>query len=395
MLKSFKYRLYPTTNQKDLLEQQFGCKRFVWNYFLNKRKESYLKDKISLNYYDCAKELTNLKKEDDFGWLKNANSQTLQHTLRDLDIAYNNFFRKTSKFPNFKSKKHNQSFRVPQHIDIRNDKIYFPKFKEGIKLKQHILCENIKFITISKTKTNKYFVSVTCDVDVKSLTSNKEIIGIDVGVKDFATLSTGEKIQNKKHFHKKLKKLKYNQKQLSKKKKDSSKRNKQKVKVAKIHEKITNDKMDFLHKLSNRLVNENQVICIEDLDVKNMMEKSKLSRYIQECSWGEFFRQLEYKCNWYGKTLIKIDRYFPSSKTCNNCGYIKEDLNLQDRHYNCPSCNVEIDRDINASLNVLQQGINILCGSGTESHVKQKSVEAQLFKDWSLKLEAHKSLAYV
>ena len=386
MLKSFKFQLLPTKEQKEKLSQHFGCRRFVWNYFLNRRKEEYLDNKKTLNYYDCANELTKVKKQTEYNWLKEVNSQTLQHTLRDLDTAYNKFFRKETKFPIFKSKHKKQSFRVPQHISVKNDKIYFPKFKEGIKLNIHREFGEIRFITISKTSTNKYFVSLTCEVEEKKLKKSKNKIGVDLGIKNFAVCSNGEVFYNPKHYHQLEKKLKYNQRQLSKKTKGGSTRGKQRLKVAKIYERITNNRTDFLHKLSRKLIDENQVICVEDLNVKGIMSNHKLAKSVMNCGWGEFVRQLTYKAEWYGRTLIKIDRFFPSSKTCYDCGYINQELSLKDREWKCV-CGKNIDRDYNASLNILKQGLN-MSGLGTKSLNKQKQVES-LSLDKAMKLEAH------
>lgn len=375
MLKSYKFQLLPNEQQKKLLGQHFGCKRFVWNYFLNKRKEEYLNNKKTLNYYDCAKELTQLKETQEYDWLNKVNSQTLQHTLRDLDTAYNRFFRKESKFPNFKSKHHKQSFRVPQHITVEDGKIYFPKFKEGIEVNVHRQFGEIKFITVSKTPTGKYFVSLTCEEkESKKLKPSKNKIGIDLGIKEFAVCSNGERFENPKHYHKVEKKLKFNQRQLSKKVKGGTSRNKQRIKVALLHERVTNSRLDFLHKLSKKLIDENQVICVEDLNIKGMMNNHKLAKAIGTTGWGEFLRQLIYKAEWYGRTVIKIDRFFPSSKTCHGCGYINQELSLKDREWQC-ACGKHIDRDLNASLNILKQGLS-MTGLGSKSVTKQKRVES-------------------
>ena len=376
MLKAFKFQLLPTEQQKVLLMQHFGCRRFVWNYFLNKRKDEYLNNKKTLNYYDCAADLTKLKTDDDYVWLKDVNSQMLQQTLRDLDTAYNRFFRKQSKFPTFKSKHNRQSFRVPQHITVEDGKIYFPKFKEGVKVNVHREFGEITFITISKTPTGKFFVSLTCECkEAKKLKPTKNNVGVDLGIKEFAVCSNGDKFANPKHYQKVEKKLKFNQRVLSKRVKGGSSRNRKRIKVALLHERVTNSRLDFLHKLSKKLIDENQVICVEDLNVKGMMSNHKLAKAIATTGWGEFLRQLTYKSEWYGRTVVVIDRFFPSSKTCNNCGYIKEDLSLKDREWECESCKTHIDRDLNASLNILQQGLN-MTGLGAKSVIKQKQVES-------------------
>ena len=376
MLKSFKFQLLPTEQQKVLLMQHFGCRRFVWNYFLNKRKDEYLNNKKTLNYYDCANQLTILKTDDDYIWLKDVNSQMLQHTLRDLDTAYNRFFRKQSKFPNYKSKHQKQSFRVPQHIVVEDGKIYFPKFKEGIKVNVHREFGEIAFITVSRTPTGKYFVSLTCECkETKKLKPTKNNIGVDLGIKEFAVCSNGDRFANPKHYQKVEKKLKFNQRKLSGHKLGGSSRNRRRIKVALLYERATNSRLDFLHKISKKLIDENQVICVEDLNVKGMMANHKLAKAIATTGWGEFLRQLTYKAEWYGRTVVVIDRFFPSSKTCNNCGYIKEDLSLKDREWECGSCKNHIDRDLNASLNILQQGLN-MTGLGAKSVIKQKQVES-------------------
>jgi len=389
MLKSFKFQLLPTKEQEVLLSKHFGCRRFVWNYFLNRRKDEYINNKQNLTYNKCAKELTLLKQKNDYNWLNEVNSQSLQHSLKDLDGAYNKFFRKEANFPKFKSKYHKQSFRVPQFNKIENNKLYFPKFKEGIKINVHREFGEIKFVTISKTPTGKYFASLTCEVEQPTkFKQNTNTLGIDLGVKDFATDNNNIKYSNPKHYQQLQTKLKFNQKQLSKKQKGSKSRNKQRHKVAIIHEIITNQRKDFLHKLSTKLLHENQVICIEDLAVKELMSDNK---YVGSCGWSEFVRQLQYKAEWYGRSIVKIDRYFPSSKMCNSCGWINESLNLNDREWLCTSCNTLRDREHNAALNIHKQGLNIMSGLGTKSDTKQKQVEASTLVE-STKPETTKSL---
>lgn len=378
---TYNYRIYPTEEQKVLLDKHFGCSRFVFNYYLNKEQQHYLNNKENieakrvkgfLNYYDNAKDLTTLKQ--DKVWLKEVNSQMLQATLKHLESAYRSFFQKRAKFPKFKSKKNRQSFCVPQHLSIEDNKLYIPKFKKGIKINLHRKLIG-KFITASivKTKTNKYFVNITVELDIKLLSKSKNDIGIDFGIKNFLITSNGEVFDNK-HFYKKIEsKLKYLQKQVNKKVKGSNNKNKARLKVAKLFEYISNCKKDYLHKISTQLIHENQTIYIEDLNVKGMLSNHNLAKSIQEMSWYEFVRLLEYKAKWYGRNLIKIDRFYPSSKTCNHCGYIKQDLSLKDRFWICPKCNEELDRDYNAAINILKRGRNCLIkptelsGSNTEA----------------------------
>ncbi len=365
---TYNYRLYPTKKQSVLLDKHFGCTRFVFNYYLNKEQQHYLNNKEDieakrvkgfLNYYDNAKDLTNLKQTT--LWLKEVNSQTLQATLKNLESAYRGFFQKRSKFPKFKSKKSRQSFCIPQSLSIKSNKLYIPKFKEGIKINLHRdLVGDFVTASIVKTKTNKYFVNITVELDIKELPKLNTDLGIDLGIKNFAITSNGEVFDNK-HFLKKVEpKLKYLQRQASKKVKGSNNRKKANLKVAELFEYITNCKKDYLHKISTQLIRENQTIYIEDLNIKGMLSNHHLAKSIQELSWYEFIRMLEYKAKWYGRSVIKVDRFYPSSKTCNNCGYIKQDLTLKDRNWICPKCHTEVDRDYNAALNILKQGRNCL-----------------------------------
>jgi len=387
--KSFKFRIYPNKEQQILLSKHFGACRFVFNHYLNKRKETYLENKKSLNYYDNANDLTQLKKEDTFNWLKEINSQSLQSSLRHLDNSYNRFFRKQSKFPKFKNKYDKQSFTIPQSISIKNNKLIIPKFNNGIKINLHKeISGNICFATISKSTTGNYYVSITCEVQHNIYEKTGSEVGVDTGIKDLAILSNGKIYENIRCLKTNLKKLKYNQRQLSKKIKGSNSRNQQKIKLALIHEKITNVRKDYLHKVSTEIVKNHDIISVEDLAVKNIMKNHKLAQAMSDVSLGTFYKMLEYKCNWNDKHFIKIDRFFPSSKTCSNCGWIKEDLTLDIRNWNCPSCNINHDRDINASKNILKQGLNILSGSGIESDIKQKQVEA-LPLGKSMKPETH------
>ncbi len=375
--KSYKFRIEPTSEQIVLLSKHFGACRFVFNKFLHERKEKYLNEKTSLNYYDNARTLTDLKKEEDFDWLKEINSQSLQSAIRNLDSAYKNFFNKQNKFPRFKSKYDKQSFKIPQNALINEGKLVIPKFKEGIKINLHREIEGeILFATITKSTTGKYYVSITCEVNYKPFDKTGLKVGIDTGIKDLAILSDGKTYENIKVLKSKLKKLKYQQRQLSKKQKGSNSRQKQKIKLSLTHEKITNIRKDYLHKISTEIVKNHDIISVEDLSVKNMMKNHKLAQSLSDVSLGMFYTILEYKSKWNDKSFVKIDRFFPSSKTCSNCGWINQDLNLSIREWTCSSCNIHHDRDLNASKNILKQGINILSGYGIESDIKQKQVEA-------------------
>jgi len=375
--KSFKYRIYPTKEQEVLLSKHFGSKRFVWNYFLNQRKTVYLENKKSLNYYDNARSLTQLKKQEEFVWLKEVNSQSVQASLRDLDVAYNRFFSKQGMFPRFKSRKDKQSFRVPQSTEYKDCKLWIPKFKNSIKVREdRPLSGKILFSTISKSPTNKYFVSITCETEHTPYEKTKNNIGVDLGVKDLAICSDGKIYPNITTTKKYSKQLSYEQRQLSKKQKGSKNRSKQRVKVAKVHEKISNSRSNYIHNITTQLVRENQTICVEDLSVANMLKNHKLAKSISDCSWGEFLRQLKYKSQWNERDLVSLGKFFPSSKTCNKCKFINQDLTLKDREWVCPSCGSKLDRDINASENILEQGLKILSGCGMQSELKQKRDEA-------------------
>lgn len=364
--KSYQFQLKPNKEQEILLNKHFGCSRFIYNHFLNQRKEQYQKNRKSDNYYEQAKTLTNLKKQEDYVWLKEVNSQMLQHTLRHLENAYLSFFRGNTQFPRFKSKKSKNSFTIPQHIKISNNRIYIPKFKTGIKVNIYReILGKIKCITISKTPSGKYFVSILTEQEYKSSKKTNKSIGIDLGIKDFAILSNNFKYKNNRYIKTYERKLAKAQQHLSRKQKGSNSFEKQRRKIALIHEKIHNTRTDNLHKISTDLIKNYDVICLEDLNIKGMVKNHRLAKHISDVSWGTFIQFLEYKANWNDKKIIKINRFYPSSKTCHNCGYIKQDLKLFMREWICPSCNNKLDRDYNAAKNILREGLKILKSAGT------------------------------
>ena len=318
-----------------------------------------------------------MKQCDEFSWMREVNSQSLQSSLRHLDLAYNSFFRKQASFPKFKSKYNKQSFTVPQFANIDNGLIKLPKFKNGIRMNMHRTVEGrLLFVTVSKSTTNRYYVSIACEAEHKSLPKTGSAVGIDTGIKNLATLSNGIVYENLKPLNSKLKKLKYNQILLSNKTKGSASKSKQRLKLAKIYEKVTNIRKDYLHKVTADIVKNHDIICIEDLSVKSMMQNYRIARHISDVALGEFYSMLKYKAEWNDRVIIKIDRFFPSSKMCGTCGYIKQDLMLRNRTWVCPSCSKSHDRDANASINILRQGLKILSGSGIESDIKQKRAEA-------------------
>jgi putative transposase len=388
LLKGYKFRIYPTEEQKLFFDNTFGACRYVWNFMLDVKKNAYLELGVGLNYCDTSKGLTEIKEFDDCEFLRKTNSQSIQQELRRLDLAYSGFFKKQSDFPKFKSKKDKQSFIIPQHFVYRNDGkngvLSIPKLKPLVQVVQSKeFGDNfeIKSLTISKTKTNKYFCSflVEEDIKVKEHKSNNSI-GIDLGLIDLMVFSDGTKIKNPKIAKQYRKKLEYKSRQLSKKVKDSKNKEKARLSLAETFEKISNIKLDYTHKLTSKIINENQVIVMEDLNVSGMMKNHKLARSIQEVSWGEVVRQLKYKAEWNDRQFIQIDRFFPSSKTCNNDGFVVDKLPLDVRSWTCPKCGSVHDRDINAAKNILKQGLNIInetkSGSGTESDSKQKHGEA-------------------
>ena len=369
MLKSFKYKLLPSIDQSIILNRYFGSVRFVYNYFLNERKREYETNKQSLNYYDNAKSLTILKTKEEYSWLKEINSQCLQHSLKHLEGAYNGFFKGRSKFPKFKSKHNKNSFHIPQYISVKNSHLFIPKFKGGIKyIEDRSFNGEIRQCTISRTSTNEYFVSILVETTHKKVEKTGKDIGIDLGIKDFVITSDGLKYKNNKYTNLYQNKLKIHQQHLSRKVRGSNNYNKQKLKVAKIHKKITNSRVDNLHKLSTELIKKYDIIYLEDLNIKGMIKNSKLSKHIQDCSWGKFINFLDYKSKWNDKLVIKINRFYPSSKSCSDCGYINQGLKLDIREWLCPSCGSKHDRDINASKNIRKEGIKIYKSLGTNDN---------------------------
>ena len=389
--KTYKFRIYPTAEQEILLAKHFGCTRFVYNHFLNERKEQYQRDKKSDNYYAQAKSLTGIKKKEETEWLKEVNSQTLQFALRSLDTAFLNFFRGNAQFPKFKSRKHKNSFTVPQNGCVSNGLLFIPKFKDGIKIKLHRdIVGKIGKISISKTPTGKYYVSIFTEQVIENLPKTNKQVGVDLGLKDFVITSDGEKFKNNRYTKKYAKKLKKAQQHLSRKQKGSNGFEKQKLKVAKIHEKIGSCRLDTLHKVSHKLVNEFDVIVCEDLNVKGMIKNHKLSKHIADASWGNFVTLLQYKCDWYAKELVKVNRFYPSSKTCGDCGWINQELRLSDREWTCNSCGVVHDRDINASKNILKEGLKNI-SAGTVEYMGGEEIRPTLLAH-SVKPEAPSSL---
>lgn len=372
---ALKYRAYPTKEQQQLFAHTFGCVRFVFNQLLDYRHKEYYTNNNSINYTQTAKKLTEMKLG--IEWLKNVSSVALQQSLRNLDSAYGNFFKGRSSYPKFKSKHNKQSFRlVNSGFRLKNGEIYIAKSNEPLKIKlsRPIDLTKVNSITISKDCSGRYFVSIQGEKEIKELPKNDHKIGIDLGLTHLAITSDGVKFNNKRHTKKYEVKLAMYQKRLSKKQKGSNNRYKARLKVAKIHAKIADCRKDYLHKLSTKLINENQVICLEDLAIKNMVKNRKLSKAISDVSWGEFVSLLTYKAGWYGRNLVKIDRWFPSSKTCSECGHLHSKMPLSIRKFSCDGCGVKLDRDINAARNILAAGHVVLaCGAGSlDTTMKQE-----------------------
>jgi len=364
---SYKFRLYPTSEQEVLLNKHFGCTRFIYNYFLDKKTKHYLEAKEknlakkSLNYNHCCLEFTQLKRKDETIWLNDVSHSTIQQTLKNLDSAFNRFFKKLAKYPNFKKKSGKNSFRTCDHPLIQVNKISIGHFREGILFDNHRPVEGkIKSVTISKTPSGKYWASVLTEREIEPLPTNSKVVGIDLGITTLATCSDGTTYPNIRPLKNLEVKLRRACQSYSRKQKGSKGKEKARVKRAKVYEKITNIRNDHLQKVTTKIVRENQTIILEDLNVEGMKKNRKLAKSISDVSLGAFSRMIEYKAKWYGRTVIKVSRWFPSSKTCSNCSYIKEDLTLSDRKWTCNRCNTCHNRDMNAAQNILVQGSNLL-----------------------------------
>jgi transposase, IS605 orfB family len=362
MQKGVKFRIYPNKEQQTIINQTFGCCRLIYNKGLIMRNEAH-QNGNKIGYLQTSAMLTELKKQDDFVFLKSVDSVALQQSLRDLDRGFVNFFQKRARHPRFKSK-HNrhQSYRTINrggNIRIVGKHIKLPKLGY-VKVRQSMEIGKINNVTIEHTPTGKYFAVLNVDFEPQQMLNQGSSIGVDVGIKEFYSDSNGNTVSNPKYLEKSMRKLVREQRKLSRKEKDSSNRNKQRIKVALIHEKITNQRNDFLQKQSTMLIRENQTICIEDLKVKNMMRNHKLAQHIGSASWSKFFDMLSYKATWYGNDIVKIPTMYPSSQICSCCGY-KNPLvkNLAIRNWVCPQCQTKHDRDTNASINILNKGLQM------------------------------------
>jgi putative transposase len=356
--RAYRYRFYPNEDQEKQLNDSFGCCRFVYNHFLKFRSEAYERDE-KINYLRTSELLTSLKNEINFSWLKDVSSVILQQTLRDLEKAFVNFFNKRANYPKFKKKNSKQSIRYANTaFTFSGGKLTLAKHKEPLNIRWSREFRGIPTsVTISKDCADRYFVSFTVEEVIFELPKNEKAIGVDVGITDLYVTSDGNKSGSLKCLSKYEKKLAKAQRELSKKERGSKNRAKAKLKVAKVHAKISDSRNDFNNKHTTRLISENQAIAVESLNVKGMLRNHKLAKAIADSSWGDFFRKLKYKADWYGRKLLEIDRWFPSSKKCNCCGYINNALKLNMREWECPNCKNILDRDINSAKNILTVGL--------------------------------------
>ncbi|MEG3975736.1 RNA-guided endonuclease TnpB family protein [Microcoleus sp. herbarium8] len=366
--KAFKYRFYPTPEQETLLRRTLGCTRLVYNRALWARTEAWYERQERVGYTETSSLLTAWKKQEDLDFLNDVSSVPLQQGLRHLQSAFSNFFAGRAKYPNFKKKRNGGSAEFTKSaFKWRDGQLFLAKTLEALAIRwSRAIPQGAEpsSVTVRLSPAGRWSVSLLVDIEIEPLPQSPNEVGIDLGITSLMALSTGEKITNPSCFKAKRHKLSQAKKALSRKQKDSKNRQKARLKVARVYAEISDARQDFLHKLTTRLVRENQTIAVEDLAVKNLVKNHKLALSISDASWGELVRQLEYKCKWYDRTLIKIDRWFPSSKRCGHCGNIVERLPLNLREWNCPKCSAHHDRDINAAQNILAAGLAVkVCGA--------------------------------
>lgn len=389
--RAYKFRFYPTEEQVHNLACTFGCARFIYNWALSRRKRAYFDHGKKLYTKDLSVALTELKKEEETAWLREVSSVPLQQALRHLDAAYTNFFEGRADYPTFKKKHHEQSATYTDNaFTLKGDQLTLAKHREPL----HIVWSRPfpqgaqpSSLTVSKDRSGRYFVSILMEEDIQVLERVDQHLGLDVGLKSMVVLSTGEAIENPKYYAKAERQLARAQRKHARKKKGSKNSDKARKKVARLHARIADKRRDYQHKLSTRIIRENQTVCVESLAVKNLLKNHCLAKAISDVGWGEFLRQLEYKAKWYGRTFIKIDRFAPSSKTCSACGEVLEALTLDMREWACPSCGVYHDRDVNAACNILAAGlvVNAACG-GDVRRVEVRASHAVLEEAGSSRL---------
>jgi putative transposase len=366
--RAYQYRVYPTDEQKHLLARTFGCARFVYNWALRLRTDAYYKENKRIGYHETSARLTLLKQQEEYAWLNEVSSVPTQQALRHLDKAFRNFFEGRAKYPMFKKKRNQQSAEyTTSAFKWDGTSLTLAKMTEPLDIRwSRPLLDGAKPSTLTVTKdcADRYFVSILVEEDIKQLDPVEQSVGADLGLQEFVILSTGEVVGNPKFFHKDEKQLAKAQRRHAKKRKGSKNRAKARLKVAKIHARIADRRRDFLHQLSTRLIREHQTICVESLAVKNMVKNHRLAKAISDVGWSEFVSQLEYKAAWYGRTLVKIDKWYPSSKRCFDCGHVLDSLPLDIRVWTCPECGVVHDRDLNAARNIHAVGLTVFeaCG---------------------------------
>ena len=362
--RAFKYRFYPTPEQVQLLAKSFGCARFVYNNTLDFKTTTYKETGKGVSANEAGQRLVPLKAE--HPWLSEVSAVVLQQKLRDLEQGFSNFFAKRASYPKFKSKHDQQSIRLTKAgFSIKNERLFIAKSKEPLNIRwSRELSSEPSSITISKDRAGRYHVSMLCEFEPKPMPISNKTVGIDLGLTDLFITSDGEKSGNPRHTRRYEKKLAYLQRKMAKKQKGSSNRVKARLKVARLHAKIADCRKDATHKATRKLINENQVVACETLAAGNMMKNRKLAKHIADANWGEFVRQLEYKAEWAGRTIAKVDRFFPSSKTCSNCGFKNKVMPLSVREWDCPECKAHHDRDINAAINIKTAGLaELACGA--------------------------------
>ncbi|WKN22593.1 RNA-guided endonuclease InsQ/TnpB family protein [Azotobacter vinelandii] len=374
--RAYKYRFYPTPEQAELLARTFGCVRSVYNRILRWRTDAFYQEQKKIGYTAASSRLTALKKQPELAFLNEVSAVPLQQCLRHQQAAFKNFFEGRAKYPVFKKKRHRQSAEFTSSaFRYRDGKLFLAKCDEPLAIRwSRPLPGEPSTVTISRDSAGRYFVSCLCEFEPEALPVTPKTIGIDMGIKDLFVTSEGERISNPRHTAKYATRLARAQRRLSKKKLGSENRAKARLKVARIHAKISDCRADSLHKLSRRLINENQVVCAETLAVKNMIRNPKLSKAIADAGWGELTRQIQYKGEWAGRQIVQIDRWYPCSKRCACCGHILERLPLDVRRWSCPECGTEHDRDVNAAINIKAAGLAVLALGESVSGMGQVSV---------------------
>jgi putative transposase len=380
--RAYLYRCYPTEEQRHILARTFGCTRYVYNWGLRLRTDAYYQRHERVYYADTSAAMTQLRKQPETAWLSEVAYIPLQQALRHLDKAFRNFFEGRARYPTFKKKHGRQSAEyTTSAFKWDGQQLTLARMEQPLSIRwSRPLPKDAKptTITISRDTAGRYFVSFLVEEDFKPLPVTPQTVGIDLGLHDTVTLSTGEKVGNEKFFSRDEKKLAKAQRILSRKQKGSKNRVKAKLKVARIHARIADRRQDFLHKLTTRLIHENQVLCVESLSVKQMLKNHRLAKAIADVGWGELIRQLQYKAAWYGRSVVAIDKFYPSSKRCHACGHILESLSLDVRSWTCPECGVEHDRDVNAALNIQAAGLAVFACGEMVRPGRAKPVKARL-----------------